>query len=93
MHPRNEIEREYAVRLYGEISDKKLRTLVGIEFEEGFTKFKKLELVGGGSANVWVRVLMAEGKRREVRRLFEAVDITVSRLIRIRYGLSHCQKI
>ncbi len=88
MHPRNEIEREYAVRLYGEISDEKIRRLLaGIEFEEGLAKFKKLELVGGGSANVWVRVLMAEGKRREVRRLFEAVDITVSRLIRIRYGV------
>ncbi|RZP21821.1 MAG: pseudouridine synthase [Burkholderiaceae bacterium] len=88
MHPRNEIEREYAVRLYGEISDEKIeRLLAGIEFEEGFAKFKKLELVGGGNANVWVRVLMAEGKRREVRRLFEAVDITVSRLIRIRYGV------
>ena len=88
MHPRNEIEREYAVRLYGEISDEKIeRLLAGIEFEEGLAKFKKLELVGGGSANVWVRVLMAEGKRREVRRLFEAVDITVSRLIRIRYGV------
>ena len=88
MHPRNEIEREYAVRLYGEISDAKIeRLLAGIEFEEGLAKFKKLELVGGGGANVWVRVLMAEGKRREVRRLFEAVDITVSRLIRIRYGV------
>ena len=88
MHPRNEIEREYAVRLYGEISDAKIeRLLAGIELEEGLAKFKKLELVGGGSANVWVRVLMAEGKRREVRRLFEAVDITVSRLIRIRYGV------
>ena len=88
MHPRNEIEREYAVRLYGEISDEKIeRLLAGIELEEGLAKFKKLELVGGGSANVWVRVLMAEGKRREVRRLFEAVDITVSRLIRIRYGV------
>ena len=94
MHPRNEIEREYAVRLYGEISDEKIqKLLMGIELEEGLAKFKKLELVGGGSANVWVRVLMTEGKRREVRRLFEAVDITVSRLIRIRYGLSHCQKI
>ena len=73
--------------MYGEISDEKIeRLLAGIEFEEGLAKFKKLELVGGGSANVWVRVLMAEGKRREVRRLFEAVDITVSRLIRIRYG-------
>ena len=88
MHPRNEIEREYAVRLYGEISDEKIeRLLAGIELEEGLAKFKKLELVGGGSANVWVRVLMAEGKRREVRRLFDAVDITVSRLIRIRYGI------
>ena len=88
MHPRNEIEREYAVRLYGKISDEKIeRLLAGIEFEEGLAKFKKLELVGGGNANVWVRVLMAEGKRREVRRLFEAVDITVSRLIRIRYGV------
>ena len=88
MHPRNEIEREYAVRLYGEISDEKIeRLLAGIELEEGLAKFKKLELVGGGSANVWVRVLMAEGKRREVRRLFEAVDVTVSRLIRIRYGV------
>ena len=61
--------------------------MAGIDLEEGLAKFKKLELVGGGSANVWVRVLMAEGKRREVRRLFEAVNITVSRLIRIRYGI------
>ncbi len=88
MHPRNEIEREYAVRLYGDISGEKIeKLLAGIEFEEGLAQFKKLEVVGGGGANVWVRVLMVEGKRREVRRLFEAVDVTVSRLIRIRYGI------
>ena len=68
MHPRNEIEREYAVRLYGEISDEKIeRLLAGIELEEGLAKFKKLELVGGGSANVWVRVLMAEEKEEKLK--------------------------
>ena len=88
MHPRNEIEREYAVRLFGEVSDEKLERLKrGIQLDDGLAKFNKIDFVGGSGANCWVRVVICEGKNREVRRLFDAVSITVSRLIRIRYGV------
>ncbi len=88
MHPRSEIEREYAVRVYGDITEADFDSLKkGFTLDDSVAKFEHIEYVGGGGANSWVRVIMKEGKRREVRRLFDQVGVTVSRLIRIRYGL------
>lgn len=88
MHPKSEIEREYAVRVFGELSESNISLLKdGVELEDCFAKFESLEFVGGSGSNKWVRVVIKEGKRREVRRLFDAVSVTVSRLIRIRYGV------
>ncbi|MGB0723639.1 MAG: 23S rRNA pseudouridine(2605) synthase RluB [Gammaproteobacteria bacterium] len=87
MHPSREIEREYAVRVQGEldaITQKKL--LRGVDLEDGPAHFNTLTDQGGDGRNHWYNVTLAEGRNREVRRLFESVDLTVSRLIRVRYG-------
>jgi pseudouridine synthase len=87
MHPRFGLEREYAVRILGELTDElqvQLRT--GVELEDGTAKFIELSELGGEGANKWYKVVLKEGKNREVRRLFEAVGMTVSRLIRTRFG-------
>jgi pseudouridine synthase len=87
MHPRFGLEREYAVRVLGDLSDElkeKLRT--GVELEDGVAKFIELSDLGGEGANKWYKVVLTEGKNREVRRLFEAVGVVVSRLIRTRFG-------
>lgn len=87
MHPRYEVEREYAVRVLGELTDEqKERLLAGVQLGDGTAAFSKLEEAGGQGANRWYRVVIAEGRNREVRRMFEAVGLEVSRLIRIRYG-------
>jgi len=87
MHPRYGAEREYAVRVLGELSDAQQRALVdGIELEDGKAQFGVLESLGGEGSNRWYRVTLTEGRNREVRRLFEALGITVSRLIRTRFG-------
>lgn len=87
MHPRFGLEREYAVRVLGALSDEeRQRLLDGVPLEDGPGQFLSLEDGGGEGANCWYRVTIAEGRHREVRRLFEAVGHAVSRLIRIRYG-------
>ena len=89
MHPRYEVEREYAVRVMGRISDEQTHSLLtGIELEDGPAKCEKVEDGGGDddSANHWYNVALKEGRNREVRRLFEALGLAVSRLIRVRYG-------
>lgn len=89
MHPRFGLEREYAVRVLGALSnDEKQKLLDGVTLEDGRAQFGSIEAAGGGSegANCWYRVTIAEGRNREVRRMFEAVGHAVSRLIRIRYG-------
>ncbi|MGE5162062.1 MAG: 23S rRNA pseudouridine(2605) synthase RluB [Betaproteobacteria bacterium] len=87
MHPRYEVEREYAVRILGEFTeDQRQRLLDGVQLEDGPAKFSRIEDAGGEGANRWVRVVISEGRNREVRRIFEAVGLTVSRLIRIRFG-------
>lgn len=87
MHPRFGLEREYAVRVLGALSnDEKARLLGGVKLDDGPAQFKSIEDGGGDGANCWYRVTIAEGRNREVRRMFEAVGHAVSRLIRIRYG-------
>lgn len=87
MHPRYRLEREYAVRVLGEIDEASLAKLTeGIELEDGMAKFVRLQPAGGEGANHWYRVTLEEGRNREVRRMFAAVGVTVSRLMRVRYG-------
>ncbi|WP_238901848.1 23S rRNA pseudouridine(2605) synthase RluB [Achromobacter xylosoxidans] len=87
MHPRYGNEREYAVRVLGEMDEAQRQSLVdGIELEDGVAAFGALDYLGGDGSNRWYRVTLQEGRNREVRRMFEAVGVTVSRLIRTRFG-------
>lgn len=87
MHPRYELEREYAVRAQGPVDMDKLRK--GVELEDGRAAFERIEASdprATAGSNRWYRVMLKEGRKREVRRLFEAVGARVSRLLRVRYG-------
>jgi len=87
MHPRFEVEREYAVRVLGELTPEMQQQLTdGIDLEDGEARVESLTEAGGEGANRWWRVIIMEGRYREVRRLFDAIGAKVSRLIRIRYG-------
>lgn len=87
MHPSSEIDREYAVRVLGKVQDEHIKKLTnGIELEDGFAKFHRVTLGGGDGANRWYHVVVREGRKREVRRLWEALDFKVSRLIRTRFS-------
>jgi len=87
MHPRFGLQREYAVRVLGALSnEEKQRLLDGVKLDDGMAQFASIEAGGGEGANCWYRVTIGEGRNREVRRMFEAVGHAVSRLIRIRYG-------
>lgn len=87
MHPRYGIEREYAVRTLGELEEgMRQKLLAGVELDDGIAQFSKIADGGGEGVNKWYRVVIGEGRNREVRRMFEAVGLTVSRLIRTRYG-------
>jgi 23S rRNA pseudouridine2605 synthase len=87
MHPSSEIEREYAVRVNGEVNaDTIKRLLQGVELEDGFMKFEQIIDSGGQGANHWYHVILKEGKNREVRRLWQSQDVRVSRLMRVRYA-------
>ena len=87
MHPRFGIEREYAVRVLGALDEaERERLLAGVEVDGQAAAFKSVEDGGGEGANRWYRVVITEGRNREVRKLFEAVGHAVSRLIRVRYG-------
>jgi len=87
MHPKYELEREYAVRVLGAVNEDTLKTLQsGVELDDGEAKFVTIIDAGGQGANHWYHVTLKEGRNREVRRLWEAVGHKVSRLHRIRYG-------
>jgi len=87
MHPSREVEREYAVRVFGQIDDEKIKQLSrGVQLEDGPAAFRSIKYQGGEGLNQWYNVTLTEGRNREVRRLWEAVGVQVSRLIRVRYG-------
>ncbi len=87
MHPSSEVEREYAVRIYGEPTPEVIRQLTeGVELEDGFARFDSVVDAGGEGTNHWFHVIIREGRNREVRRLWESQGAVVSRLIRVRYG-------
>lgn len=90
MHPKYELEREYAVRVYGQVTPEMIRDLTkGVMLEDGIAKFKKVDFRGGEGTNGWYHVVLSEGRNREVRRLWESQGLEVSRLIRVRYGKLH----
>jgi 23S rRNA pseudouridine2605 synthase len=87
MHPSHQVEREYAVRVFGEVDEAMLQRLRhGVKLEDGPAKFNEISYRGGEGRNHWFHVVLTSGRNREVRRLWESQDVQVSRLIRIRYG-------
>ncbi len=87
MHPSSEVEREYAVRIFGQASDEQLQTLrTGVELGDGMAHFDNIVDIGGQGRNHWYHVIVREGRNREVRRLWASQELTVSRLSRVRYG-------
>ena len=87
MHPSSEIDREYAVRVLGDVNiDMINRMHEGVALEDGMARFTDIQEFGGKGANVWYHVVLMEGRNREVRRLWESQGVQVSRLKRVRYG-------
>lgn len=87
MHPSSEIEREYAVRVQGDVTKDIIKNLLkGVKLEDGVSKFDQIIDAGGQGSNHWYHVILKEGKNREVRRLWQSQDLRVSRLTRVRYG-------
>ena len=87
MHPRLHIQREYAVRVYGDITTKNIQQLVkGVQLEDGFARFEDIVDSGGRGSNRWFHVVVAHGRNRIVRRLWESQGLQVSRLSRVRFG-------
>ena len=87
MHPSSEVEREYAVRILGEVPEATLERLQqGVELEDGLARFDAINFSGGEGANKWYYVIVKEGRNRLVRRLWESQQMVVSRLMRVRYG-------
>jgi 23S rRNA pseudouridine2605 synthase len=88
MHPRFAVEREYAVRIVGQLTGAQIARLQnGIELSDGPANFISVEDEGGEGTNHWYRIVLREGRNRVVRRMFEALGLTVSRLMRVRFGV------
>ncbi len=89
MHPAQELDREYAVRILGEVTEDMIKLLKdGVELEDGKAHFNDIQFFSGEGANKWFHVVVKEGRNRLVRRLWESQGVTVSRLMRVRYGPS-----
>lgn len=87
MHPTHEFEREYAVRVYGRVTQEMLKELIkGVKLDDGLAKFERINLSGGEAKNSWYHVVVKSGRNRMVRRLWESQGVEVSRLMRIRFG-------
>jgi 23S rRNA pseudouridine2605 synthase len=87
MHPSHEVEREYVVRVRGSATKEQIAQLKkGVQLDDGLAAFDDIEDLGGQGSNHSYKVVLREGRNREVRRLWEAVDMTVSRLMRVRYA-------
>lgn len=87
MHPSGGVDREYAVRVFGEVDEEMIERLKeGVMLEDGMAKFTDVQYFDGDGLNKWYHVVVMEGKNREVRRLWESQGVTVSRLKRVRYG-------
>ena len=90
MHPSRQFEREYAVRIHGQLSENNIQSVLdGVMLEDGPAKFKSVTYQGGEGSNQWYHVVICEGRNREVRRILQTQNVEVSRLIRIRYGDIH----
>jgi 23S rRNA pseudouridine2605 synthase len=89
MHPRFEVEREYAVRVRGTMTHEQMTQVLeeGVELDDGMVKFDKLRDEGGEGFNHWYRVILKEGRNRVIRRTFDALALPVSRLMRVRFGI------
>jgi 23S rRNA pseudouridine2605 synthase len=86
-HPRYEVEREYAVRLMGALTGEQMKHLLdGVELDDGLAQLESIVPAGGEGVNQWYRLVIREGRNREVRRIMEHLGLTVSRLIRVRFG-------
>jgi len=87
MHPSAQIEREYAVRVLGEVTPEMIETMhAGVQLEDGMASFTDIQYFAGGGSNHWFHVVIMEGRNREVRRLWESQGVKVSRLKRVRFG-------
>ena len=87
MHPRYGWDREYAVRILGRLDEQaREKLMTGVELEDGPAAFSHVEELGGDGSNCWYKVVINEGRNREVRRMFEMVGLMVSRLCRVRFG-------
>jgi 23S rRNA pseudouridine2605 synthase len=93
MHPSNQVDREYACRILGRVSNEQLERLrQGVELEDGTASFSDIKAAGGSGENRWFHVVLLEGRNREVRRLWESQGLKVSRLKRVRYGAAFLPK-
>jgi 23S rRNA pseudouridine2605 synthase len=87
MHPSSGVDREYAVRVRGDVDQDMINRLKeGVLLEDGMASFTDVRYFDGEGQNKWYHVVLMEGRNREVRRLWESQEITVSRLKRVRYG-------
>jgi 23S rRNA pseudouridine2605 synthase len=93
MHPSSNVDREYACRIRGEVAAEQLENLrQGVELDDGPACFSDIQEAGGSGENHWFHVTIMEGRKREVRRLWESQGLTVSRLKRVRYGAAFLPK-